>query len=379
MEVTHKQLRLVLRQCYKKHVPIDIKGAPGIGKSEVVLQSSKEIAESEGKELIIWNDIPLERKQELVDDPNLENCFIVADFRLSQMDPTDLKGFPKIDGRYVNWVPNLIFKVLSRPKAFGLVFFDEMNLAAPSVMASCYQIINDNQVGETPISKNVFFVSAGNRLTDKANVHEEPAPLRNRRLNVTLNPPAMASKDGDDWQTWAMEHDVDTRIITFLSWKEGSYLFKFDEDSLELSFPSPRMWKKCSDLIKDVKEENTLKLYIGASVGQGIARELIAFMKLNQVIRVQELLAHPEKMEQFNGRDYIDTKYSIVGAVAEVFFKDNTILDKAIALCNHMEVEYGMFFLKMLKLMYKGANFSRKLTACSNWRLIAKTYEDYIM
>lgn len=375
MEVTHEQLKEILIKCYKQSVACDVKGYPGIGKSELIKETAADINKNiEKRQFVEWNSIYEHQKIDTLD--NIENVFIFADLRLPQHDPTDLKGLPKLDDKFVKWLPTLLFKVLSKPKARGIVFFDEMNLSPPSVTAACLQIIQDHQIGETPINKRIMFVSAGNRLGDRASVFEESSTMKTRRSNYTLLPP-----DIDAWSNWAMKHDVDLRIIVFLKWKETN-LFRFDKDSKELTFPCPRTWKKASDLIQDIPTEehhDFIRLCVGGCVGESTAREFVAFLRLSEKVNIKELLKNPKLIRKFQGREHIDMKYSIILGVAELYTKDYSILNDALGLCKYLEPEFGMFMIKRIKDFYKGKNFGLVLKNCSNFPAVAEQFTDYVM
>lgn len=374
MEIRHEELIDLLFAGYKAKVPLDIKGPVGIGKSQLTHQSAVSIGKYEKKEkFVYWNEISEIEKEKYLNDEELEKAFIFADLRLSQFDQTDLKGFPITTGKYAIWKSMLLFKVLSNPKAIGLVFFDEMNLAMPSVTASAYQIVNDHSIGETPISKGVYIVSAGNRLEDTNNAFEDPAPLNNRRMNVELLPPSIEA-----WTEWAAQHDVDPRIIAYLQWKQSN-LFKYDPESKDASFPSPRMWAKSGDMIKDVKDERKLRTYLSACVGEGVARELVAFIKLKEKVNIRELLKNPELIKKYRGAEHIDTKYSVISGVAELYSREHKILNDAMCLCKYIEPEFSMFMLRLMKNMYKGASFVKELLGCKNWAMIAPDFSKYLL
>jgi len=376
MEVRHSQLKNLLLRGYETKVPVDIKGAPGIGKSEIVKEVAERIAESEKKDFIFWNEINQEEKHKML-SVDLSKVFFFIDIRLAQFDQTDLKGFPNTKMDYAQWVPTLMFKVLSRPEATGMVFFDEMNLAAPSVTATAYQIVNDHQVGETPISKGMFFVSAGNRLEDTNNAFEDPAPLNNRRANVVLLEPRIRDEDGDDWTTWATENGVDPREIAYLNWKESN-LFKYDPESKDASFPSPRTWTKLSKMIEGVDNLGELRSYAGSLLGEGVAREFVGFLKLKEKVNIKRLLKNPKLIEKYSGAKNIDVKYSIIAGVAELYVRDQKILNDALGLCGYMEPEFSMFMLKMMKGMCK-EDFSKRLVACKNWPKLSKDFAKYVL
>jgi MoxR-like ATPase len=101
--------RMITAAIQAKVVPF-LKGSPGTGKSQVIHQ----IAESHNLELI--------------------------DIRLSQCDPTDLAGFPTIQGNKSDYVPMKHFPIegdaLPAGKDGWLIFLDEASSAPPAIQAA---------------------------------------------------------------------------------------------------------------------------------------------------------------------------------------------------------------------------------------------------
>ncbi len=370
MEIKHKQLKQLIKVYYDSKITLDIKGPTGIGKSEVVLDAAKELAKERSKSLTVWNNLQLQQKIDIHERDN-KDLFIFADLRLSQMDPTDLKGFPKIDDEYVKWIANLLFKILSNPNVEGIVFFDEMNTSSPSVMNAALQIIQDYAIGETPISRNIMFLSAGNRMDDGCQVFEESKALTSRRANVDLAPPSIA-----DWVDWAKDNHIDERIIFYLTWKEDN-LFKFDIDSSEISFPCPRMWAKVSSSIKGLIDLNLIYMIVASCVGVGAGKEFIAFLKFEAKVDVDAILSDPSLIEKYNSPKYIDLKYSIIGIVVEKVNKNNSLLNNALGIIELMEPDYGMYMLKLIGNNIDG--FKTELSKCNNWVAVSKIYKDYVL
>jgi hypothetical protein len=270
--------------------------------------------------------------------------------------------------------------LISHPDAQGVLFLDELNLANPSVVASAYQVVNDHLVAETPISMGIYAISAGNGVGDTNNAFEDPAPLNNRRMNVTLQVPiVLDSETGEDWTGWAADNDVDSRIISFINWK-NSWLFSYDPESKDASFPSPRMWFKASKMIKGVTELQELRLFVASCVGQAAAEEFVAFTKLNQKVDVKAILKKPELIKKY--KDDLDLLHSIVGQIADMY-KEENIMDEVLMLCRpgYLEPEYSMYMLRVMKAYskQKGRVFGTELTESKNWKYVYSDFAKYLM
>lgn len=105
------------------HTPVMLWGPPGVGKSQMVAQ----VAER--------HSVP------------------VVDIRLSQMEPSDLRGIPFRAGDFVEWAIPAMLPDKKRHGSSGILFMDEITSAAPSVSAAAYQLILDRCLGEYRVLK----------------------------------------------------------------------------------------------------------------------------------------------------------------------------------------------------------------------------------
>jgi hypothetical protein len=188
------------------HTPVMLWGPPGAGKSQIVAQ----VARRHGAALI--------------------------DLRLSQMEPTDLRGIPFRNGERVEWsVPSLLPDA-TRHGVRGILFLDEITAAPPAVTAAAYQLILDRRLGEYRAPDGWAIFAAGNRYGDRGISYVMPSPLANRFTHYEIEP------DLDDWVTWAHAAAIDPRVIAFLRFRPD-LLFDFDATANPVAFPSPRSWE----------------------------------------------------------------------------------------------------------------------------------------
>lgn len=336
IKVTHAQLEQVIIKYYKAKRALFIWGTMGIGKSHKVRDAARTLAKELGKK--INEDNLMKGSLEHINDPDY---FLVIDRRLSQCDPSDLRGIPVWDKERnaTLWLPPSDF-----PRAgFGIILFDELNLAPPLVQASAYQFILDRCLGEYIVPDGYSVIGAGNRLEDRANVFEMAAPLSNRMGHVQLDPPSV-----EDWTTWAAKHNIDPRVIGYLNFKQGS-LFAFDARLKEKSFGTPRTWEFVSNLIHDIPTADlpTLKLYVGSLVGEGEATSFVGFLKLRHELRpIQEYFKNPENILL---PEKVDLMWALVTSIVEYYKghnNDKTLLS-LIKLLKRFSEEYAVFTLKL--------------------------------
>jgi len=339
--ITHKELKAFISKMWETKLSLNMTGSTGIGKSVGVFEQAQLLAEQEHRIFIDWNRVSKETKNKVIANP--KEYFVFMDIRLSQFDATDLKGIPKIDtNEVVEWlIQNWLF-CLTNEDTMAVVFFDEMNLAPPSVQASAYQIIRDRCMGDVKLGDNVAIISAGNSIDDRANVYEMAKPLCNRFIHVTLMPP-----DLDQWSDWAVQHGVDNRIISFLHFKP-SLLFDFKPDSPENAFPTPRSWAEyVNKLISNIDHTNPLfQKFVASAVGTGVATEFTAFQRLSEQIDFKQILDKPELIKSI---EELDLQYSLIGMVVEWFDKntDKAGCTKLLQLVSNMPPEFAIITLRM--------------------------------
>ena len=246
--VSPSKAKNALRHAMIKKRPVFLWGPPGIGKSDIV----KQVTESFSNSLLI-------------------------DIRLSLWDPTDIKGIPYFDAKNVKmaWgMPNeLPDEELASKYDNIVVFFDEMNSAAPAVQAAAYQLTLNRRVGQYKLTDNVIIVAAGNRESDKGVTYRMPAPLANRFIHLEL------AVNFDDWFSWAVDNDQHKDVVGYLTFAKKD-LYDFDPKSPSRSFATPRSWAFVTELIEDELDEATTTDLVAGSVGEGLAVKFMAHRKV---------------------------------------------------------------------------------------------------
>jgi hypothetical protein len=224
------------------HTPVMLWGPPGVGKSRIVAQ----IAQAHG--------VPL------------------VDIRLSQMEPTDLRGIPFRNGARVEWSVPALLPEEARHGARGILFLDEITSAPPTVTAAAYQLILDRRLGEYQVPAGWAIFAAGNRYGDRGLTYLMPSPLANRFTHYEIEPHL------DDWVAWAHVSGIDERVIAFLRFRPD-LLFHFDPAHNPIAFPSPRSWEYTHRaLAKFADAPHLLLETLQACVGNAAGVELKAFL-----------------------------------------------------------------------------------------------------
>lgn len=236
------QVATALRSCIKTKQPIFIWGEPGVGKSAVVEQVTKE-------------------------DPNHN----LVDLRLTLLDSVDLRGFPYRDGNTMKFANPDFLPPHNDPDWQGTLFLDEMNKAEQAVQSAAYQLVLNRRLGEYILPPGCAVVAAGNRETDQSQVYTMAAALANRFLHVEYEPHFA------DWRKWAMDEGLKSEVVNFLNFRSG-LLHDFDPD--KRAFPTPRSWEFVNNIIGSCDDEVVERQMIAGSVGDGAEAEFTSFLKI---------------------------------------------------------------------------------------------------
>ncbi|MES9939918.1 MAG: AAA family ATPase [Candidatus Thiodiazotropha sp. 6PLUC2] len=258
------------------HTPVMLWGPPGVGKSDMV----REVAES--------HQAP------------------VIDIRLSQMEPSDLRGIPFRSNDRVEWAIPSILPAETRHGTQGILFLDEITSAPPTVSAAAYQLILDRRLGEYQVPDGWAIFAAGNRQGDRGVTYSMPAPLANRFSHFEVE------TNLDDWVAWAYRNHIDERIIAFLRFRP-ELLFDFDPAHNPVAFPSPRSWEFAHRALqKFTTHPQLLQGALQACVGPAAGIELHAFVNsldkmpdLDAILRGEEVPTPAE----------IDLQYAVASAL----------------------------------------------------------------
>jgi hypothetical protein len=258
------------------HTPVMLWGPPGVGKSQIIAQIGER------------HQVP------------------VIDIRLSQMEPSDLRGIPFREHDLVEWAIPSMLPNKERHGETGILFLDEITSAVPSVSAAAYQLILDRRLGDYEVPDGWAIFAAGNRQGDRGVTYTMPAPLANRfsHFEVELNL--------DDWVAWAYNYGIDERIIAFLRFRP-ELLFDFDPAHNPVAFPSPRSWEFAHrGLQKFMNHPRLLLGTLQACVGDAAGIELKAFVdSLDQMPNLDAIL----RGEDVKSPKEIDLQYAVASAL----------------------------------------------------------------
>ena len=244
-------------------LPILLKGAPGIGKSDIVAQAAKD----SNAKLIISHPVV--------------------------SDPTDYKGlpFPSENGREAVFLPFGELNELINTKDTTVFFLDDLGQAPASVQAACMQLILARRINGHKVSDKVVFFAATNRREDRAGVTGILEPVKSRfSAIIELTP------DIDDWVSWANQNNMPMMLVSFIQFKPD-FLYKWKPTADMTNSPCPRTVASVGKMVNcNIPEKLEFEMFSGAA-GQGFAAEFNAYRKVYMSLpKIEEIMDNAESM-----------------------------------------------------------------------------------
>ena len=264
--------------------PLMVWGSPGCGKSTII----KKCADSLGIGFI--------------------------DFRLSQVEPVDLRGLPvpNKEDKSVEW---FVTGEFPRDKnSRGILLFDEISAADRSLQVAAYELILDRRLGKLySLPDGWLVIGAGNKVDDGAVSTTMSSALANRFMHVELE------ADADDWLEWARANDLHPSVTGFIQYKR-EMLFQLKNQNRERGWPSPRSWERVSQMCKLCKNEKMLRHMVYGLVGNGAGVEFMTFHKINaEFDDILEMMTNPKAEIKIPAE--ADRKYAMCASLAYLVWK----------------------------------------------------------
>lgn len=272
------------------NIPLLIFGGPGIGKSEII----KQVA---GKDE-------------------------VKDVRLSMLEAVDMRGLPVINRGgngsefTVDWAKPDFLPTTGK----GIILFDELNTADPSVQNAALQFILDRRCGPHKLGDGWWIVACGNKAGHKAHVSPLSAPLLNRFVIMEME------ADFNQWRTWAIGNNIHELVLGFMSFTNGQHLYSPPVSEYG-NFPTPRAWTMVSRLLNNnIRNKES----ITGAVGQAAA------VWFNQYCEEVEVMPDLDKLldgsvTYKDGAGKLSVTYAVVSNLLFRSIKQPSIINKAAA------------------------------------------------
>ncbi len=257
-----KQMKEAVKFAIKHKYPLLLKGAPGIGKTDIVTQSCRET----NTDLIISHPVV--------------------------SDPTDYKGlpFPTKDGTEATFLPfGDLLKLIEADKP-TVFFLDDLGQSSSSVQSSLMHLLLARRINGHKVSDHVIFLAATNRRQDKAAVQGILEPVKSRFASILE-----LDVNVDDWVDWAIDNHLPTELIAFIRFRPN-LLHDFKPTGDIINTPNPRTVAAVGRMMQaGISGDLEYEMFSGAA-GEGFAAEFAGFLKVYQDLPdIEKLIADPDK------------------------------------------------------------------------------------
>lgn len=361
-KIDHSEMVELVTKAYKTQKSLFVLGGTGIGKSDTVYQAGESIANS--------------MNMNVTTDLNDQDNFRIIDFRVADKRPADLRGLPDLSGDKTVWQePEFL-----PDEGKGIIVLEEFNLADKSLQAPAYQLVLDRKMDSYKVPRGFGIVALGNRIEDRANVHELSVPLKNRFDWAELTEP-----QPDQWIDWAMDNNLDSRVITFIK-NNPKFLYRppintetESVDRQKKAFPTPRAWETVSDKIKP-EPNDRLQFYTSTTVGKDVATQFESFAKLAEGYDIGQILDNPEKAELPNKPD---AKYALSSSISQYYDTSATktqkqkFLVKVIKIVDRLTPAFGALLLRLV--IKRDKKFAqREIARLEEFKNLSEEYTQFL-
>jgi len=87
--------------------------------------------------------------------------------------------------------------------------------------------------------------------------------------------------------------------------------------------------------------------YIAATIGEGTAKEFVAYVKLQRKIDLQDIFKNPKSVKEIKE---VDMQYALIGGLTEIYKKDKEkYLPKIAEICVFLRPEFATLLLRLVK------------------------------
>jgi len=249
--------------CIKAGLVAMLHGDPGIGKSSIIYDIAKQFK------------------------------LKVIDIRLSQLDPTDLNGFPHFSEGKASYMPMDVFPMEEDkiPEGYNgfLLFLDEFNSASIATQAASYKLTLDKAIGSKKLHSKTAIVCAGNLDSNGAITNRIGTAMQSRLVHLNL------TAEVDPFIVWGSTHGIDHRILAYVH-DQPKNLHNFDPKHNDVTFACPRTWEFASRILDKFTGTDLMQIFplLSGTISEGIAREFIMYAKtVMKLADFKNIIANP--------------------------------------------------------------------------------------
>jgi len=263
-------------------ISIGLSGGAGVGKTEAIIQATKEYAEEQGLEWV-ESTTPTDKQFGF----SLIQCSNVTASDLSIPTPSEDKSSLKYAFND---------EVLPQ-RGQGVVFFDELSQGDNDVQKFVMAMARNREINGCHVPEDWTVLGAWNRTQDQAGANQLLKPLIDRFTNkINIEP------DADAWLRWASANDVHPHILAFVKADNNMLCTLHDAPRGHIG-STPRTIEMLSDEYKNILDGDykncglsDKEIFISV-VGEEVGTSLKSFLKLvKEIPSIKEILKNPDEV-----------------------------------------------------------------------------------
>jgi hypothetical protein len=268
--------------CLAANIPVILWGDPGQGKTKVI----EHFAEQQNRRLET----------------------VLASIR----EPQDFIGLPALRHEAMEYYAPAWAKRLKLEDRAGIIFFDEVNTAPPSVQAALLRVCLEKVVGELQLDDETRIIAAANPASIAADGWDLALPLANRFCHLSWMLPASIVAEGfsKSWPVFELPNLAEADFAASIAEEKiivAGFLIANQDLATVLptaaidqggSFPTPRSWEmavRASAAVTCLNlSENIRRLLLNGCVGDVAARTYLAYRSAKDLPNPEDLIANPD-------------------------------------------------------------------------------------
>lgn len=352
LNVSVRQSVRIIKEAYRLGKSVILMGSPGIGKTSAFKQAVRELAAE------------LERSVGLKIEEG------------SSLDPTDVRGVlvPNLKEETSFYTYPAIFPKEKIDGEEGILVVDEIGGCMQATQKALQSVFDLRRMGDHKLPAGWIPMGTGNYASDDAGAFPLLSSFSDRMVMLNIAP------DFSQWkEDFAIPTGLNQDIVSFLNFrKDLFYTFNGRKKNAKgKGFASPRTYEMASPFLSGKLDNIDLVAAIAGCVGEGVATELIAFIKIKDDL--------PDITKIYSGTiDVVpeepSVRYALSGALISYLndlpekMTKKTAISRLLTYTQFMPSEFAVLTIKDAM-----PNHKADIVNSTNWPAWAGKYKDLIL